>query len=762
VHVKEILCFGAALLAAVALVSSSGAGTAASRGTTRIDVSTRAAVVHYLRTIHVDPHGVVIQRGVRNYAGPNCPGAGWTCTSTAHPVVQVAPAGGKNDFQCSTAHCAVVQVAEAQAVMNKSTCVKETGITQSCSINQTSASADNLAIVYMSAVKTSGLTQNASQTAQIVQQATGGADIHNNNRACVTQYMRVDTVTQALRGMPVLAVLDGHQTLLVKQDSRYGNNYASEAATRDSGGSCDPDTVHHLLGQTQIIKQTATGSARIEQRENTADSGANLSLEIRQNQNGGGVGPNNTNNAVFSQDNTLTAIAKTPNGEVVQTQGTFNGGLQATVNQFAHGVSNADAHQTEVQCAHATASGPLVCVTSTPPSYSLTQTQWGQVRKGGCCSTQADNPGDTFTIHQSTTQDADTHSGQRNMVQGDCTTTGNCTANQHATIDGEESDNTQTGQNVNAELQCAGSDCTAFTVNGPQLSASDTNVKEFGFGGMRGDGTGSIMVSDVTGPVARALLYWNGPTNSSDPAANAHVTFNGTPVTGTNIGFASDNCWGFQNSQSYQADVTTLVTGNGTYSLSNFHVPPDVEVNGVSLVVFYNDADASNDRNVVLWSGNDSNQPSTFEPAGWDQTLTGVEYPGSGDATMDFIVSDGQTAEDYQLLLNGVEFQPAGNLFQGETLGGDFDADGSLWDVKSFDLTPFLVPGSNTLHLQTGDPPDAEFIDCLSLVAFAANVPASEEGGLSSPQLPQSSARPEAPRPAPVGSVPSGGTISRR
>jgi hypothetical protein len=296
----------------------------------------------------------------------------------------------------------------------------------------------------------------------------------------------------------------------------------------------------------------------------------------------------------------------------------------------------------------------------------------------------------------------------------------------------------------------------------------NTNVFGFSVGGMRGNGTGSIAVSGVTGPVARAILYWNGPTNSADPTANAAVTFNGTPVTGTNIGFASDNCWGFQNSQSYQADVTGLVTGNGTYSLSNFN-KPDVEINGATLVVFYNDTDTSNDQNFYLWSGNDSNQPSTFEPAGWDETLTGVQYPGSGEASMTFIVSDGQSAPDYELLLNGLPFQPAGNLFQGETPPGDLDGENSLWDVKPFDLAGFLVSGSNNLHLETGAPPDSEFVDCLSLVGLGVDVPASAppDFAASSGQGQQSGAPAQATtrampaRPAPVRGVPSGGVLRR-
>jgi hypothetical protein len=649
--------------------------------------------------------------------------------------------------------------------------VRTTGITQSCSISQTSATANNLAIVYMSVVKTTGLTQNASQTAQIVQRATGGPDIHNNNEACVTQTMTISTSTIAPRGTPVLATLDGHQTLTINQDSAYGNNNASEAATSSSGGSCDTDTTH-LLGQQQIIKQTATGSARIEQDENTHDQGPNLSLDIEQNKNGGGLGQNNTNKAVFLQDNTLTAIAKTPNGPVVQTQGTELGGLQAKVNQFSHGDSTADAHQTELQCASAFSSGSLVCQPGNQPSYDLTQTQWGQVRKGGCCSIQADNPNDTFMIDQSTTQDnnAGEHQGQTNLVQAECGTSGNCTATQTTNIDGTRHTNTESGPNVDTQTTCSGSTCTSsgptttgdLTLLPDGLSVANADVAEFGYGGMRGSGTGSITVSGVSAPVFHAFLYWNGPTNSTDPAVNAAVTFNGSAVTGTNIGVSGDNNWGFQNTQAYRAEVTSLVTGNGTYGLADF-VKPDADINGVALIVFYDNGNSGDDRNVVLWNGDDSNCLAGGVPENWDETITGVPYQG-GTASLDFVVADGQLFEDDALVLNGNTLVPTGGIFQGDsTPHGSFDAEGDLWDVKSFDMTSFLSPGSNDLHLTTGADQD-----CLSLVVAAANVPAAapvisgpaaavaQQSATAQPQVAR--ARTTAPR---LSSVGTGGVVAR-
>src|SRR4051812_31896533 len=70
---------------AIALLLISGAGGA---------VGTAA--------VGADPATVVKQVGLLNYAGPNCPGIGWNCT-TATNVVQVASAGGQNRFECAPA-----------------------------------------------------------------------------------------------------------------------------------------------------------------------------------------------------------------------------------------------------------------------------------------------------------------------------------------------------------------------------------------------------------------------------------------------------------------------------------------------------------------------------------------------------------------------------------------------------------------------------------------------------------------------------------
>jgi len=627
VHFKWMLSFGGAIVAATALVSASGAGAAASPTTARIDLSTKTAVTTYLRSLHVSPKGVVIQRGLRNYAGSSCPGVGWTCTSTSHPVVQIASAAGQNVFQCSTSHCAVVQASTTSRATNAATtalatntakCIKTTGLSQSCSISQSSSTANNQAIVVEIANKASGLTQSASQTAQIIQNATGGS-----NTACVLQSTSVDASTVAKKGTPVTVSLDAHQSVSIAQDSLSGANSVQNAT---SSGSCD--TTGTSLTQSQSLTSTANGSAGVTQNENATAGGPNALIDIKQNQNT----PTATglNTSAFTQTGIQSATATTPNGPVLQTQSSASGGLKATVNQFSAGVSTSSVNQNETQTEHAQKSG-----TDSSLPLNTTQVQYGPVR---CCSNQANNPGDTFTINQSSTQTNDTLQNQTNNVEADCSTSGTCTATQMTTVDGTTTTNTQTGSDVTARITCS----ATCTPTGNIISVSNTDVAEFGYGGMRGNGVGTITVTGVSAPVTKALLYWNGPTNSADPAANAAVTFGGTPVTGTNIGFASDNNWGFANSQSYRADVTSLVAGNGSYSLADFVKLPDVDVNGAALIVFYNDGNTANDRNVVLFNGNDSNVTTgpSYNADGWDETIAGVPYPGSGSASLDLVVSD--------------------------------------------------------------------------------------------------------------------------
>jgi hypothetical protein len=163
---KKIVSLGGTIAAAIALVSASGAATGTVPAVAKIDVSSKAKVHQYLRSIHVNPKGVVIQRGQRNYAGPHCPGKGWNCT-TARRVIQIATsasAGSGRSFL-------------AAGSTNVASCVKVSGSNQTCSITQT-ALVDNVSnkATVTQVIGQSGQTLNGTQSAQVTQTSTNGSN----------------------------------------------------------------------------------------------------------------------------------------------------------------------------------------------------------------------------------------------------------------------------------------------------------------------------------------------------------------------------------------------------------------------------------------------------------------------------------------------------------------------------------------------------------------------------------------------------------
>src|SRR5206468_10238620 len=105
-------------------------------------------------------------------------------------------------------------------------------------------------------------------------------------------------------------------------------------------------------------------------------------------------------------------------------------------------------------------------------------------------------------------------------------------------------------------------------------NGSHSNYVSAGGGGLRNQPSGVIRVSGVSGTVTKAYLYWQGPTRSSSPTINATIKLNGNTIVGTNIGYSNNNCWLYDNSQGYRADVTSIVTGNGSYTISNYRINP--------------------------------------------------------------------------------------------------------------------------------------------------------------------------------------------
>ena len=103
--------------------------------------------------------------------------------------------------------------------------------------------------------------------------------------------------------------------------------------------------------------------------------------------------------------------------------------------------------------------------------------------------------------------------------------------------------------------------------------------------------------------------------------------------------------------------------------------------------------------------------------------MSGIKYTG-GQAFLKLYVSDGQNFganDDGTLRINGTVLA-TGGIFQGAApkAPGAGVSNGSLTDIETFDITSFLVPGQNTLHVTL----DAGFNDAISAVVAAVDLPA--------------------------------------
>jgi hypothetical protein len=272
---------------------------------------------------------------------------------------------------------------------------------------------------------------------------------------------------------------------------------------------------------------------------------------------------------------------------------------------------------------------------------------------------------------------------------------------------------------------------TQFTV------IQNRNFQVFGIG-MRDAGAGDLNVSGVLGTVTNAYLYWlSSEVTTELLPLNANVMFAGNAITGTPIGFGHDLFWNRNYSHAYRADVTAFVTGNGSYALSgfqNFPGPfPDAVIDGAGLIVFYDDPNQLDRRDIYLFDGNLSNYEATGTAissyTGWDFTVPNAIPYASGAVNMTMFVADGQgpcsLCGDGALRING-ELLESGDVFRGESplAPGASAPLGNLWDVRSYEVSSYFSASSNLPRITlNGTPPlDA---DALSLVMLAYDVSAT-------------------------------------
>ena len=257
----------------------------------------------------------------------------------------------------------------------------------------------------------------------------------------------------------------------------------------------------------------------------------------------------------------------------------------------------------------------------------------------------------------------------------------------------------------------------------PTRTIRNADMATAGIGGID-TGNGSILLGGVNGTVSKAYLYWHG-YNSQGAYQRPGVSFNGQAVTGRSLGVSSTNCWESSkpngSSTAFEADVTALVSGNGSYSLAGLAGSVSEHANGASLVVFYQDGNTANDRDYVMYTGNDSSNFATAfgDSDGWHATLPGINYSG-GNVFATLHVADGQAGADSALRSTtaggGVIIPDSSSLYDGVSVpsGGVERLGNNLWDIHTLNITGAFggVSGAKTLAVDT-----TEFsIDCTALI----------------------------------------------
>ena len=410
---KRVVVFVGAAAAAAALVAGASAGgESAAAGA---ELTSTSSIQRQLAKLGIDARTVVVQRGVRNYAGPRCPGKGWTCTKSSR-VVQVSSHRGRNSFECSpggsgtnpsTNTCVIVQ--ESTSGTNFAKCrMRDEGTTvaQSCAISQTNQQGTNRANVELVARLRGGTTQDGRQSASVDQTNGAGRNVLNS-------LQRIDGVVKSFGSTQAQ---EGHQTLLAEQLTTTGDN--------DS-----------RVEQLQSLFAKAFVRNGLVQRQNAVDGAPNLLADVSQ------ISTSGRNSSGLKQRVRAKALAKSRSGPVEQRQGAPAGGAKGTVDQSSSGPSTSRNSQREDLKLRARTDG------------TLTQVQFGPME---CCTEQLGNAGNRFVIDQRSTLSSDDGS-QSSRITGSCVTSGRCTVDQSQRTDDERKRNRQS---------CTGSvafPCSVFT-----------------------------------------------------------------------------------------------------------------------------------------------------------------------------------------------------------------------------------------------------------------------------------------------------------
>ncbi len=140
------------------------------------------------------------------------------------------------------------------------------------------------------------------------------------------------------------------------------------------------------------------------------------------------------------------------------------------------------------------------------------------------------------------------------------------------------------------------------------------------------------------GITIEVAYLWIGTSGNGAPI-NATIQ-NPQGVTNTFpatlIGSGPDKCWNYSGSHTYRADVTSIISGNGTYLLSGLPTNSPNDVDGATLIIIYSDGSVSYTGNILINDGSIVINGGTAS-----QTITGFSAcQASTTASAFMIVAD--------------------------------------------------------------------------------------------------------------------------
>ncbi|MEN3342272.1 MAG: hypothetical protein V7644_1676, partial [Actinomycetota bacterium] len=284
--------------------------------TNQPDLSSRAAIQSYLQSIGIDPASVTWQQGLNNYAGPSCPGVGWTCT-TATRVVQIAPAGGENSVECTPddQSCVIVQSTSANG-SNHAKCEEHSSapvVVQECTVTQASPTGSNDATVLQDDRATAGESMTGAQNAQQlahVEQNSGSGDNHSDVHQSIGQSLTLGSVQKQ----------DGYQAADVSQTASDGANFSHVHQTEDQQATGGTTQSQNTTQPPQNVDDCSGASGQ------PKPANPDQCAHVQQENVSGGTNGSQLDQAIGERQSTDAPTAQ-------QTQGTFTGGQRGDVHQ---------------------------------------------------------------------------------------------------------------------------------------------------------------------------------------------------------------------------------------------------------------------------------------------------------------------------------------------------------------------------------------------------------------------------------------------